>query len=114
MSRPSRITIDPQLLRQLKGARNQRSVGAVFTLRGDERGATLSPKETKAVVKRMLDRIGRQTKSKPKDVNVFSNIQSFALEAPVEFVKTLLEQPEIDSAVANLQSEDMLINPVDS
>jgi hypothetical protein len=108
-------TVDPELLRQLKEAANhQRPVSAVFTLRGLQTNATLSPTDTKAMVKEVVDRIARRTKTSPTDLNVFPNLQSFAIDAPADFIGTLLEQPEIDSAVANSQPEDMLIRPVES
>lgn len=104
--------IDPLLQDQLARASGQHSsVAATFTLR-NRSSDVLSPKETHSVVKKMLDRIAIQTRTKPSVINVFPHIQSFAVSASPMFVKQLLLQPEIDSAMANEQEEQMLIAPV--
>ena len=115
MGRGYDATIDPQLLRQVEQAGlSRRSVGATFTLRSPTIDESLSPAQTNKIVRKILERIERQTHCKPKDVSVFPNIQSFAIDAPPSFVERLLRQPEIDSAMANEQAEDLLIVPVDS
>jgi hypothetical protein len=115
MSQDYESTIDPQLLRQVAQASiSRQSVGATFTLRSRTLNASLSPAQTNAIVRKILDRITRQTHCKPKNVSVFPNIQSFAVDAAPIFVEKLLRQPEIVSAVANEQTEDLLIRPVES
>lgn len=115
MAQNDNSTIDPQLIRQVAQAvDSQRSVAATFTLRSPSAKATLSPQQTSAMVRKVLNRIARQTDCKPKDVSVFPNIQSFSIDAAPSFVARLLQQPEIDSAVANEQPDDMLIKPVET
>src|SRR5688572_9611830 len=115
MGRDHESTIDPQLLRQVaKAATTRTSVGATLTLRSPDLNSRLSPEQTNSIVHKLLDRIERQTHSKPKDVNVFPNIRSFAIDAAPVFLKKLIRQPEIDSAVANHQPENLLIEPVES
>ena len=113
MGKKNGMTIDPQLLTQLAHATAKEAVGATFTLKSAA-GEPLSAKATKAMVQKVLSRIKSKTKSKPADVNVFANLQSFAVSAPPAFVEQLLHQPEIDSAMANEQTEDLMIRPVES
>src|SRR5579871_3440652 len=105
--------IDPQLRSQIaKADAAHPTVAATFTLRNSARGLR-SPQETQRVVQRILERCQAQTKVRPKGFNVFENLQSFAVDAAPDFVQALLNEPEIESATANEQSDDLLIRPVD-
>src|SRR5687767_7228537 len=93
--------IDPQLEDQLAratGGGDDESVAATFMLRSPDNSA-LSPTETKNVVDEVLERTERRTHAKPNDVNVFPDLQSFVVDASPAFVREVLRQPEIDSAM---------------
>lgn len=110
MSREAQV--DPNLLHQIARASGlKESVAATITLRG--RGRVGSPEDTEKVVRGILARIAKRTRSKPNDVSVFPHLYSFAIDAPPPFVEELLRQPEVDSAMASHQEEDFLIRPVD-
>ena len=104
---------DPELLRQLEAAaQSNTSLSATFTLRSPSAARVLSPAETKSAVEEIMGRARRATGDRERGVTVFANIQSFAVDAPAPFIKTILGQPEIETASANYQSEDLTIPPV--
>jgi hypothetical protein len=111
MARDLHIHIDPQLEHQLQVARGGRDVGATFTLKLPKTGV-LSATETETTVRALLQRASRRARVKPSDVNVFANIQSFAVQAPPVLVREILQEPEIGSAMANEQGEELEIAPV--
>jgi hypothetical protein len=113
MARKRGPTIDPQLKTQLaRAAERDRSVEATFTLRPAPGVKPLTAKEVQAIVQYILDRATQKTQSKPTDVTVLPNVQSFVVCGPAGFIEGLLDEPEIDSATANYQREDLLIRPV--
>jgi hypothetical protein len=95
--------IAPELLRQLDSAEaGVNSVQAVFSLRPTVAGKRfIEPKDTDRVVKQMLQRVQRETGTKPEDYHVFPNLGSFVIAAPAQFLRRLLEQKEIASAIPN-------------
>lgn len=112
MARDLDAYIDPQLQYELSHVTGpHKAVAATITLRSPEK-QELTPASTESLVRTVLDRIGRRTQCKPNVVNVFPNIQSFAIEAPAVFVEELLNEREIDSAMANQQKQDMRIQPL--
>jgi len=58
-----------------------------------------------------MRRVEEQTGEQPGEYTVFDNLGAFALTAPAEFVDRLLVQPEIATATANYQEEDVFIAP---
>ena len=105
---------DPELLRQLDAAaQSDASLSATFTLRSPSAERPLSPEETKSAVEQIMNRARQATGDRERGVTVFANIQSFAVDAPAPFIKTILGEPEIESASANNQSEDLTIPPVE-
>lgn len=105
---------DPELLRQLDAAAaSDDPVSATFTLRSGELEGVYSAEQASTVAKQVLQRAERGARRSAKDVTMFPHIQSFAVEGPAALIRKLLEQPEIESATANVQSQDLMIRPVD-
>jgi hypothetical protein len=93
---------DPVLSAQLaEAAAGDRPVQAVIGLRRDSGGAASA--DVGAVTEALLDRVTRATGSEALDYNVFGNLGSFVVVAPPTFIRGLLEQPEVESAIANRQ-----------
>ncbi len=96
---------DPELLRQLDAlAASQEPVQAVFYLR--PAGAlekTLPPEQVEETTRAILERVEKRVGATAQDVNVFRNLSSFVVSAGAAFVRELLKQPEIASAMANRQ-----------
>jgi hypothetical protein len=80
----------------------------VFVLRPTDRSTKfIAPDQVDSVVKTVLNRVEDETGEKPADYNVFGNLGSFIVDAPREFIQKLTEQREIESAVANVQSQSV-------
>lgn len=110
---------DPELLRQMKESEDlapSRSgpdqVQAVFVLgytSSDASASSLSvgslpsPEDTEKMVKRVVERVQAETGKKVDLLNVFRYLNSFVVSGEPEAIRSLLEQPEIASAVANRQ-----------
>lgn len=105
-------SIDPELKRQLAKAKAGELLQAVYTLRTPAGKKFLEADETRTLVERLLKSAQKQCGVAPAQVNVFANLQSFALSAPRELIETLSHTEAIASATANVQSESMLIEPV--
>ena len=104
---------DRELLRQLDAAPAGGPVEVVISLRADPSLAELpSAKETEEQVARLLERVGQETGEQPRDHTVFGNLGAFAVSAPAGFVRQLMRQPEVATATANRQPEDLPIRPV--
>ncbi len=93
---------DDELRRQLQEAGADRPVEAVFILRRPDK-AVLPPDQVQGVAERLIDRVQTETGSKVDDQNVFRNMGSFVVAAKPEIIRRLLEQPEVESAIANRQ-----------
>ena len=104
--RNRRAKADPELMRQLDAvAARDESVEAVFTLRPDDSSRAASgPERTEEVASRVLARVKERVGLDADEVNIFRNFGSFAVSAPARFVRELLTQPEIASAMANRRS----------
>jgi hypothetical protein len=99
--RKGRARTDPELSRQLKAAAADRSpVEAVIVLRSGRDGA-LGPDEVETQAREVLGRVEHQVGKGAADVNVLKNLASFVVSAEPEFIEALVEQPEVESAVAN-------------
>lgn len=109
MAKPQpKIKPDPELLRQLKAASSEKTpVEAVFRLRSETPAEIApSPERTEEITKEVLDRVESNTGSAAGRYNIFRNLGSFVVSAEPEFVKDLITQPEIASAIANVQPVD--------
>ena len=105
-------TVDQELRRQLVAATSGSSVGAVFTLRSPDLGSFLSPEETTALARKVLDEAAHSSGSSPQAVQVFANLQSFAVQGSSALVNAIIARPEIETAMANEQPGEVLIKPV--
>jgi hypothetical protein len=96
-----RVKIDPELIRQLKGAElSMEPLEAVFQLRPSTlKGTTPSGVET--LTHEILGRASTNAGISANDVNVFRNLGSFVVSARAPLIQALLNAPEIASVVAN-------------
>jgi hypothetical protein len=96
---------DPVLSAQLReAAAGEEPVQAVIGLREEGEGAGDGDAVT-ALTEDLLARVKEQTGAEAHDYNVFRNLGSFAVVAPARFIQALIEQPEVESAIANRQPE---------
>jgi hypothetical protein len=109
-----RATIDPELTRQLELAEPDRPVEAVLSLRPAATATAPSEVTTKAAVELLLERSRQQEPAGLHDYTVFPNLGAFAVRASGSFVRHLIDQPEIATATANRQPQELLIRPVSS
>lgn len=92
---------DPELVRQLAEATEDSLVDAVFVL--DSSNGVPPGGEVEAQVQRLVERVESETDSSISELNVFPNLASFVVRASPQLVERLLEQPEIETGVANQQ-----------
>lgn len=101
----ARKRIDPALLAQLdppSSAKSASLVEAVVQLRPEKAGEVLPPAErTEQVVRSLVSRVSRKVGLKPADLNVFPNLACFVIAAPGDFLRELLDQPEVQGAMPN-------------
>ena len=109
----SLVKIDPELLRQLEAAVSSSApVEAVFRLRPrDPAQAAVPPDEAEALVWEVIKRVERRSGVAVGDCHVFRNLGFFVVSAKPAFLRELLAQPEIASAMANRQPGEALIPP---
>lgn len=102
---------DPTLIRQLEESGDE-SVSAVFHLRSGAADPALPPDETEEAARQVLARVTGSVGVSPDGVHVFRNLGAFSVRAKPPFLRELLDQPEIASAIANRQDADVVIRPV--
>lgn len=66
-------------------------------------GGPPTGEETDELARELLARVAEQVGGQADDFNIFRNMGSFVVSAKPAFVRALLEQPEVSSAVANQQ-----------
>lgn len=92
-----------ELIRQLETAETKNhGVEAVFSIHSpdpDQKFAT--PEQTESVVKMLIERLEVETGESPEDYNIFKNLGTFAVAASPRFVRRIMAQSEIASALAN-------------
>lgn len=108
---------DPELLKQLEETERRASAGdepepveAVFTLGqgvqsyGTEPAQALPPpEEVERTSRELVERVQGRTGVRIEVVNVFRYLNSFVVVGDPAAIRTLLQEPEILSAVANRQ-----------
>ena len=100
---------DPVLSAQLdEAAAGERPVQAVIGLHRDSGGGASTAGDVGALTADLLARVTRATGSEALEHNVFRNLGSFVVVAPPAFIRGLLEQPEVESAMANRQPEPVV------
>jgi uncharacterized membrane protein len=93
--------VDPELTRQLDDVSADDSpVQAVVYL---ESGEMMSPDEVSAAADRLIESATSKAATAPSRVNVLKNLGIVAVEAPASFVRSLIEEPGVASAIANVQ-----------
>jgi hypothetical protein len=97
----SEATIDPALARQLDAAHESgEPVEAVVMLQGFDRGP-LASTSAHDIAESLMKRVEQEAGASPDAVNVLANLGAVVVVANEAFVRTLLDQPEVASAVAN-------------
>ena len=111
----TKAKVSPVLRQQLEAAAaSGETVQAVFFLRSrDPAKKFAQPSETPLMVEEVLERVGKDTGEAPRKQNVFQNLGSFVVEASVEFLEGIIEQPEIATATANVRPGSSFIPPVE-
>ncbi len=95
---------DPELLRQLDAAEARAErVEAVFILRRPA-GSTLEPDQVERLAGQLVERVQVHAGVRVEDVNVFKNMGAFVVAGNPTLVRLLLDQPEIETGIANRQS----------
>jgi hypothetical protein len=74
-------------------------VEAVVVLRS--RRDVPDPARTETLARELVDRVQDSTGREAVDVHVFRNLGRFVIAADAAFLRELLAQPEVDSALAN-------------
>jgi hypothetical protein len=98
--RPSGRT-DPELVRQLDAARaSGGSVQAVVKLQRRP-GTAPDPATVESQTQRAVERATEASGLAPLDVHVLGRMAVAYVSGPESFVRELVEQPEVDAAVAN-------------
>ena len=99
--------VDPELERQINSAAAEsKTVEAVLMLRQSPTQIAANADGATALVDEVLKRVKEKAGTSAKQVNVFQNLGMFIVEADPSFLRELLAQPEIASAVANQQPEE--------
>lgn len=102
-----RPRIDSRLRRQLDAAGPDDSLEAVLTLRAGE--GSSDPPSAEAVgqlAEALVHRAAADAEIEPDEyeLNVFGNLEAFAIAAPRRLVERLLEEPEVATAMPNRPS----------
>jgi hypothetical protein len=108
------VSIDPELKRQLDGARGAEPICASFSLNPGSTHTIDSPEETERRVLGLLDKVGRETGAQQAYLRIHRNIGSFSIAAPAAFVRKLIQHDDVISATASANPECTLIEPVSS
>jgi hypothetical protein len=95
--------VDPELTRQLDAADpDDAVVQVVVYLRSGTKG---SPDEVSELAHRVVESATSKAGTGPSRVNVLRYLGTVAIEAPASFVRALLEEDDVESAVANVRPE---------
>lgn len=103
--------IDPELISQLERvAATSEPVEAVMVLKPEKRSQVAAmPEDAERITEELIERVKKSTKTKDVEYNVFRYLGTFVVAASAPFVRELLKQPEIASAMANRRSEGVEI-----
>lgn len=108
MKANNRKKTDPELLRQIDAVQtNNESIQAVFSLALPLK-KLLDPKQVEETTNQVLERAEKEVGSKPKDVNIFKNLGSFVVSADASFIRQIIDDPDIETALANKQAKKVL------
>jgi hypothetical protein len=105
------ITIHPELQSQLDNA-NDSPVQAIVQLREPgQPDATPSPEKFAALAKNLLDRVQSEVGQAALRINPLRNLATLIVEAHPGFLRKLVQQPEVISAIPNQTAESPFIPP---
>jgi hypothetical protein len=107
--------VDSELLKQIDTvAAGDDPVEAIFMLRPDDpTQIAASPERTEELAREILQRVEAKVGSGANRVNVFRNLGTFTISAKPAFLRELLAEPEVASAMANRQHAEAYIQPHD-
>ena len=105
--------VDPELERQMNvAAAGTKTVEAVLMLRQTPTQIAADPGGITERVEKVLKRVKEKAGTEAKQLNIFQNLGMFIVEAEPNFLRALVAQPEIASAVANRQPDEAMTPPV--
>jgi hypothetical protein len=107
------MKLDPELVRQLAATTDDGRVEAVVRLQPSGGLPTTPPEETERLAHELVRRTQQESGEHEDAINVFKYLGSFAISASPAFMKALIAQPEVASALANKQPDSGMIRPVD-
>ena len=104
MAKVQAARIDPDLRRQLEStAAGDAPVEAVLYLRPQPGQLAVPPERMDELAREILERAGAAAGEAAHAYNVFRNLGMVAVVGGRSFLRELLKQPEVSSAVANRQ-----------
>jgi hypothetical protein len=111
--RPPAPKVDPALVRLLEEPGDAEALlSAVFRLRPDGDELAVPGPETEAQAAQLVKRVAGRVGEAPERVNVLRNLGAFVVRARPAFLRELLHQPEIASALANTSGEELHVRPL--
>jgi hypothetical protein len=94
--------IDPRLKQALDRATvNSGPIQAVVVVGSPAGSKPLPAAESEQMLRNLVDRACKASKSKPSRLVFFPNVQSFSIEADPKLLRHLLEDDSIDAASLN-------------
>jgi hypothetical protein len=110
--RSKETRVDPELARQLEEAGpDDGPVQAVVYLRSSTR--SLNPDSVTKAAERVIESASTKAGTAPARVNVMRYIGTVAVEGPASFVRALIDENDVTSALANVHpDEDPLLGTV--
>ena len=105
------VNVAPELLEQLDRAKDLPVQVVVRLQSPDEPAARISPEQIAALADSLIERVTADVGHPPARSNVLRNLGTVVLEADPQFVRALLKQPEIASAIPNKPAESPFIPP---
>src|SRR5258706_11304674 len=111
-ARKAPVKVDPELERRINSAAaDSKTVEAVLMLRQTPMQIATNTQGTTKLVDKVLKRVQDKEGTGPKQLNVLQNLGMFVIEAEPGFLRELIAQPEIASAVANRQPDEAMPAP---
>src|SRR5262249_52489482 len=97
--------VHPELLEQMARAGRAPVQAIVHLPSADRPEAIPSADDCTKLAKDVLDRVAGQVGHRAGRVNVLRNLATVVLEADPDFVRSLLQQPEVVAAIPNQTAE---------
>ena len=103
--------VHPELLQQIEEAGSE-PVEAVVQLRSPHRlQAVPAPEESAALAETVLQRVQADVGHPPARTNILRNVGAVIVQADAPFIRSLVRQPEVISAIPNRTAESPFIAP---